>query len=62
VWALRFVDSAEFAMSHTLSVLQPTPKMMAPPQRPVQPTQAAVQVLRVVRASTQLSFQFHRVP
>ena len=49
-------------MSHAPTVLQPTPKKLAQPQRPVQPAQAAVQVLRVVRASTQLSFQFHRLP
>jgi hypothetical protein len=49
-------------MSHAPTVLKPTPKMMAAPLRPAQPTQGVAQVLRVVRARTQLSFQFHRLP
>jgi hypothetical protein len=49
-------------MSHAPIVLKPTPKMTTQPQRPVQPTQAVDPVLRVLRASTQLSFQFHRLP
>lgn len=50
-------------MSHTPTVLQPAPKKMAsPPPPPVRPAQDVVQVLRVTRASMQLSFQFHRLP
>jgi len=49
-------------MSHAPRVLKPVAKQLAPAQRPVQPAPAVVQVLRAVRASTQLSFQFHRLP
>lgn len=47
-------------MSHAPRVLKPIAKQLAPAQRAVQPARAVVQVLHVVRASTQLSFQFHR--
>jgi hypothetical protein len=49
-------------MSRAPRVLKPVAKQLAAVQRPVQATPASAQVLRVVRASTQLSFQFHRLP
>ena len=48
-------------MSHTPTVLKPVPKQAAPARQPVRAT-ARVQVLRANRPSTQLSFQFHRLP
>ena len=48
-------------MSHTPTVLKPVPKQATPVRVPVRPT-ANVQVLRANRPSTQLSFQFHRLP
>jgi hypothetical protein len=48
-------------MSHTPTVLKPVPKQATPVRQPVRPT-ANVQVLRANRPSTQLSFQFHRLP
>jgi hypothetical protein len=48
-------------MSTTPTVLKPVPKQATPARQPVRPT-ANVQVLRAVRPSTQLSFQFHRLP
>ncbi|HVQ02711.1 MAG TPA: hypothetical protein VMT14_04285 [Burkholderiaceae bacterium] len=48
-------------MSHAPTVLKPVPKQATPARQPVQPT-AKVQVLRANRPSTQLSFQFHRLP
>ena len=48
-------------MSHTPTVLKPAPKQLTPVRQPVRPT-ANVQVLRSARPSTQLSFQFHRLP
>jgi hypothetical protein len=49
-------------MSHTPTVLKPVPKQYTPARRPVLPSANAVQVLRAARPSTQLSFQFHRLP
>jgi hypothetical protein len=51
----------EQAMSHTPTVLKPVPKQLTPVRQPVRPTTNA-QVLRAARPSTQLSFQFHRLP
>jgi hypothetical protein len=48
-------------MSTTPTVLEPVPKKATPQRQPVRPT-ANVQVLRTARPSTQLSFQFHRLP
>ena len=48
-------------MSHTPTVLKPTPTQLTPARQPVRPT-ARAQVLRAARPSTQLSFQFHRLP
>ena len=48
-------------MSHAPTVLKPTPKRLTPVRQPVRPT-GNVQVLRAHRPSTQLSFQFHRLP
>lgn len=49
-------------MSQTPTVLQPAPKKMSMPPQPIRPRPEAAPVLRVTRASTQLSFQFHRLP
>jgi hypothetical protein len=50
-------------MSHAPTVLKPVPKQYTPARAPVVPTAHAGQVLRsTARASTQLSFQFHRLP
>lgn len=49
-------------MSHTPTVLKPVPKQFTPARAPVRPADHAVQVLRGARPSTQLSFQFHRLP
>jgi hypothetical protein len=49
-------------MSRTPTVLKPVPKQHTPARRPVLPSTNPVQVLRGARPSTQLSFQFHRLP
>jgi len=49
-------------MSHAPTVLQPAPKKLSPPPQPIQARPEAAPVLRLTRASTQLSFQFHRLP
>lgn len=49
-------------MSHAPTVLKPVPKQYTPAPAPVRPKASAVQVLRGARPSTQLSFQFHRLP
>jgi hypothetical protein len=41
--------------------LKPAPKQFTPARQPVRPTGNA-QVLRAARPTTQLSFQFHRLP
>lgn len=48
-------------MSTIPTVLKPVPKQATPARQPVRPT-AKAQVLRAARPSTQLSFQFHRLP
>ena len=48
-------------MSHAPTVLKPAPKQFTPARQPVRPA-ANAQVLRANRPSTQLSFQFHRLP
>jgi hypothetical protein len=47
---------------HTPTVLKPVPKQYTPARRAVQPSAPAGQVLRATPPSTQLSFQFHRLP
>jgi len=47
---------------HTPTVLKPVPKQYTPARRAVQPTAPASPVLRAAPPSTQLSFQFHRLP
>ena len=44
------------------TVLKPVPKQSPPVRRAVLPSVPAGQVLRAARPSTQLSFQFHRLP
>ena len=48
-------------MSHAPTVLKPVPRQSTPARQPVRPT-ANAPVLRAARPSTQLSFQFHRLP
>jgi len=49
-------------MSRPPTVLTPVPKQFTPARTPVRPTAHGQQVLRAAPPSTQLSFQFHRLP